>query len=108
MSPDHYEVLLTPAAHIQALAAAEYIARASPRNAERWYEGLQKAVLSLELLPHRCGAARETEFCDEDLGQFIYKSHRVIFRIEERQKIVRILHVRHAAQRAIGEPPGSD
>jgi plasmid stabilization system protein ParE len=108
MNPDHYDVLFTPAARVQALAAAEYIARSSPRNAARWYEGLEKAILSLELFPHRCGAARENEFSGEDLRQFIYKSHGVIFRIEERPKTVHILHVRHAAQRAIGEPPGPE
>jgi plasmid stabilization system protein ParE len=39
-----------------------------------------------------------------DLRHYIYRSHRIIFRIEEEVGIVRILHVRHAARRTIGQP----
>ena len=54
-------------------------------------------------MPGRCSQARESATLGLDLRHYIYHSHRIIFRIEEEAGIVRILHVRHAARRAIGE-----
>jgi plasmid stabilization system protein ParE len=56
-------------------------------------------------MPARCGVAREHGVLGRDLRQYIYHSHRIIFRIEESTAVVRVLHVRHAAQRALGEQP---
>ncbi|HXE53024.1 MAG TPA: hypothetical protein VN541_08420, partial [Tepidisphaeraceae bacterium] len=55
--PRHYHVVLLPEAESEALAAAQYIAHDSPRNAAGWYAGLEKAINSLELFPHRCAIA---------------------------------------------------
>jgi plasmid stabilization system protein ParE len=62
----------------------------------------------LEEFPHRCGIAPDSQFIGEELRHLIYKSHRIIFRIEERYGIVRVLHVRHAARRAWGERPAEE
>jgi plasmid stabilization system protein ParE len=86
--------------------AFAYIHARSPLNAERWLRELYKAVRTLERFPGRCGRARESDYVGEELKQYIFKSYRIIFRIEPDEKIVRVLHVRHAARRAIGEPPG--
>lgn len=99
-----YEVLFDPHAQEEALDAAHYIARFSPRNAAKWYSGLEKVLDSLTTMPARCSRARESETLGVEVRQYIYHSHRIIFRIEERAGIVRILHIRHAAQRAIDEP----
>jgi plasmid stabilization system protein ParE len=48
--------------------------------------------------------ARESVTLGVNLRQYVYHSHRIIFAIEKEASIVRILHVRHAARRAIGEP----
>lgn len=103
-----YEVLFTPTARLEALTAAEYIAAHSPANAVRWYEGLEHAILCLDTFPERCPRAPESDFLHEELRHYIYKSHRIIFRIEEDAKIVRILHVHHSARRAIGESDSGD
>ena|ERR1700722_6556697 len=92
-----------PAALRGALSAAQRIAKDSPANAARWFERLNEAVDSLDLFPHRCGRARESDFLRLDLRQYIYGSYRIVFSIEEEAKIVRILYIRHGAQRAIGE-----
>jgi plasmid stabilization system protein ParE len=103
-----YEVLFTPTAQSQALAAAEYIALRSPRNAVKWYKGIERAIDSLSILPNRCGAAPESQFLGQQLRHYIYKSHRIIFRVEEETKIVRILYVRHGAMEPLGKPPDPD
>jgi plasmid stabilization system protein ParE len=105
-----YEVLFTPTAQSQALTAAEYIAERSPRNAVKWYKGIEKAIKSLALLPKRCGIAPESHFLGLELRHYIYKSHRIIFRVEDGEKVVRILYVRHGAMEPLGKPrdPASD
>jgi plasmid stabilization system protein ParE len=102
--PETYEVIFVQEARAEALEAADYIARFAPMNAARWYKGLEKAIRSLEILPGRFGLARESAYLGEELRQYIYKSYRIIYRVEESAKIVRVLHVRHAKRRAIGEP----
>jgi plasmid stabilization system protein ParE len=104
MNPVEYRVAFDPLAEIEALDAAAYIARDSPRNAARWYEGLQKAIKSLSLFPHRCAVAPEAKYLARELRHYIYKSHRVIFEIVEDDRLVRVLHIRHSARRAMGEP----
>jgi plasmid stabilization system protein ParE len=47
--------------------------------------------------------APESEILGEELRHYIYKLHRIIFRIEEKAKIVRIVHVRHSARLPLGQ-----
>lgn len=100
-----YSVVFDSEAQTEALEAADYIARDAPDRAATWFTGLKRAVESLTKLPARCPLARESKSLGQDLHQLIYHSHRIIFRIEEDSRIVRILHVRHAAQRTLGERP---
>jgi plasmid stabilization system protein ParE len=99
----HYRIVFTPTAKLHALQAAEFISHDSVTYAIRWYEGLLKAINSLQTMPGRCGLARESEHFPDELRQYIYHSHRVIFRIDDASGLVYILHIRHAARQAIGE-----
>lgn len=98
-----YRVVFAPEARQEAVAAAEYIASTAPMAAARWYEGLENAIFSLSTFPNRCPLAPETEFLGEKLRHYIYGSYRIIYRVEDSARIVRVLHIRHAARRAIGE-----
>ena len=66
----------------------------------RWFLGLERAVLTLEVAPARCPVAPE----DLKVRQLLYgnKPHvyRVIFRIAEAQRRVDELHIRHGARKA--------
>lgn len=106
--PRRYQVVVLAEAESEAHDAAEYIAKDSPQNGARWYAGLERAIESLALFPHRCAMAPEARYLRRKLRHFIFKSHRLIFEIDERKRRVRILHVRHAARRAIGEPEEGD
>ncbi len=63
----------------------------------RWFNGLERAVFTLEDSPTRCPVTPEIEH----FGHLLYgkKPHiyRVICRITERLKEVEILHIRHGA-----------
>ena len=42
----------------------------------------------------------------EELRHFVYKSHRIIYRIESH--MVRVLYVRHGARRPVGDPASDE
>lgn len=81
----------------------------SPEYASRWYAGLLKAIECLSEMPKRCSLARENEYFSKEIRQLLYgkgrNSYRVLFTIVEGEEVstVRILHIRHSAQRTIGE-----
>ena len=62
-------------------------------------------------MPKRYPLARENEYFSQEIRQLLYgsgrNSYRVLFTILERQDIstIRILHIRHASQRTMGEVP---
>lgn len=99
-----YAVEMDSDASREAIEAAFYISQFSPINAQRWYEGLHEAIESLKRMPNRCALARENQFLrGRELRQYIYKSYRIIFHVNDTARVVRILHIRHSARRAIGE-----
>jgi toxin ParE1/3/4 len=65
----------------------------------KWYTVLRDAVLTLEKLPNRCPVTPE----NPQLRHLLYgrKPHvyRVIFRVQEKEKRVHVLHIRHGARR---------
>jgi toxin ParE1/3/4 len=99
-----YQVIVTPEAQAGIRESFTYIRERSPLNAARWLQALYTAIDSLEAFPERCPFAREREYLDEDLRQLVFKSHRVVFMVQKKEKRVYVLYVRHAKRRAIGEP----
>jgi len=69
--------------------------------ARRWYEGLKWAILSLAERPNRCPVTPE----NKKLRHLLYgrKPHvyRVVCHVNERQKHVDVLHIRHGARRKL-------
>jgi plasmid stabilization system protein ParE len=103
-----YTVEMTPTAETELLHAFLYIHERAPGNARKWLTEIDVAIASLNKFPARCPLAPEAEHLGEALRHYIFKSHRVIFFIDEPRKIVQVLYVRHAKMRALGEPDGSD
>ena len=69
--------------------------------AARWFNGLEGAITALERLPRRCSAAPESKKAKRPLRQLLYGAkrdvYRIIFEIDERRKLVRVLTIRHGA-----------
>lgn len=82
----------------------------TPESAQAWYQGLIKAISSLQEMPRRCSLARENALFSQEIRQLLYGSgkttYRILFTVLDNQPTptVRILHIRNAVQRAIGEP----
>ncbi len=65
----------------------------APAIAFGWYEGLVKAIRSLESSPLRCVLAPEGVFFDEEIRQLIYGQYRILFSVK--RKTVSVLRIRH-------------
>jgi plasmid stabilization system protein ParE len=78
------------------------VARA-PQQGARWFNGLERAVLSLGQHPKRCPVAPEGIDPDEPVRVLSYgrKPHvyRVFFTLDENAQLVHVVHVRRAARR---------
>lgn len=105
-----YKVILTPRALFDADAATGYIRQYAPDRAARWFNGLTRAVLSLDEMPQRCGLAPEASKLGVELRQLLYGKHtsvyRIIFRIYEQEPgegIVRVVAIRHGARDQLTE-----
>ena len=69
--------------------------------ATRLFNGLEKAIYTLEQLPRRCPVAPESKRAKRRLRQLLYGAkrdvYRVIYEIDESRKVVWVLTIRHAA-----------
>jgi len=107
-----YRIAISEAAEAEVEALYLWILRRSPERAAAWYEGLLAAINSLADFPRRCPLARENDRFDQEIRQLLYgtarSACRILFTIleptgAEDEPTVRILHIRHAAQRDLGE-----
>jgi plasmid stabilization system protein ParE len=100
-----FEVLTTPEAERNLRAAFAIIYDDSPAQAGKWLVGIRRAIRRLSVFPGRCARAREHRYYPSRLlKQQVHQSHRIVFEIDEARRMVRILHVRHASMRTLGEP----
>jgi plasmid stabilization system protein ParE len=103
-----YTVIVTPEAQANIEAAYEYIAERSPLNATRWLRDLYRQIDRLEKFPRRFGEAREQRYVSDEIRQSIFKSHRIVFTIDDTARTVRVVYVRHAKMRSVGEKDDDD
>ena len=73
----------------------------APEAAERWIRGLEAAIFSLGEMPQRCPVIPEADEFPLELRHLIFRSHRIIFRIDEPASVVTVLRVYHGARRAL-------
>jgi plasmid stabilization system protein ParE len=96
-----YLVSLSDRAERDLAALYEEKNAAGSSAAARWFNGLEAAVLTLEQFPRRCPAAPEGLRTKRALRHLLYgkKPHvyRVIYEVDERQKIVQVITIRHGA-----------
>ena len=105
-----YRVDLSSVAKAEADAAfLSFSQYTTPEQAQRWYQGLIKAISTLGTMPRRCPVAREDAFFSQEIRQLLYgkgqHTYRILFTVLDEQATpnVRVLHIRNAAQRTLGE-----
>lgn len=92
-----YRIIVQPEARRNIEQAYKWIKEESPSNAADWFNGMLKAISSLETLPTRCALAPEGKSIGHEIRQLLYgkrgNAHRILFAIRTNE--VHILHVRH-------------
>ncbi len=79
----------------------------SPDSAGDWYEGLLRAIFSLENFPLRCAIARESAGTGQAVRQLLYgkgnRRYRILFGIEQDEAtgdgVVRIFRIWHSSRK---------
>ena len=78
------------------------VARA-PQQGAKWFNGLERAVLSLDQHPRRCPVAPESIDPGSPVRVLSYgrKPHvyRIFFAVDDATNVVRVVHIRRAARR---------
>ena len=78
---------------------------AGSRAAARWFNGLERAIHSLETNPLRCPAAPETIGSKRSLLHLLYGKkpniYRVIFELDQRNSRLLVLTIRHGARNEV-------
>ncbi len=97
-----YRVELTLRAERDLEDLYQQIRGAESPAAGRWYNALEKAIRTLERFPRRCPVAPEATKAKRQLRHLLYgrKAHvyRVLYEIDEPNKTVHVLTIRHGAR----------
>jgi len=96
-----YRVELSKRAILDLETIFDFVNAADSRMAAKWFNGLEKIILSLANLPYR---GLSTDY-DAGLRYLLYgnKPHvyRILYRIDETTKTVAIRHIRHGARKPL-------
>jgi toxin ParE1/3/4 len=96
-----YRVKVTGGAQRDLIDISERIVVDGSVAAARWFSRLEAAIDTLERFPRRCPVAPESKKSNRELRHLLYGSkrdvYRVIYDIDEPQKLVRVRAVRHSA-----------
>jgi toxin ParE1/3/4 len=98
-----YRVELAKSAEAELEELYLWVVERAPSQGAAWFNGLERAIRSLEQLPKRCRIAAENFDPDQPVRVLNYgrKPHvyRVFFIIDETAKIVRVVHIRRSARK---------
>jgi plasmid stabilization system protein ParE len=90
-----------------------WVLEQAPTQGAVWFNGLERAILSLERFPRRCRLASEKFDPEHPIRVLNYgrspHGYRIFFTIDETAELVNIVHVRRGARRKAtpGELTGS-
>jgi addiction module RelE/StbE family toxin len=93
-----YRIRITPRALADLEGIFEYINRDSPQNAAKMIRTLLDAIDALDILPRRFDVPRTGSVRGRQIRSMPVRPYLVRYRIDERERIVRILRVRHGAR----------
>ena len=79
-----------------------FLAERAPSQGIAWFNSLERAILALGQMPRRYRIAAESLDPDQPVRVLHYGRsphvYRVFFTIDERAKVVTVLHIRHGAR----------
>ena len=99
-----YRVELARNAEVELEELYLWVVARAPHHGAKWFNGLERALLSLDHLPKRCPVAPESINPDQPVRVLSYgrKPHvyRVFFTVNDTAGAVRVVHIRHRARTA--------
>ncbi len=99
-----YRVEIARNAEVELEELYLWVVARAPQQGAKWFNGLERAVLSLDRLPKRCPVASESINPDQPVRVLSYgrKPHvyRVFFTVNDTAEVVRVVHIRHRARTA--------
>ena len=79
-----------------------WVVERAPQQGARWFNGLERAVLSLDQRPKRCPVAPESFDPNRPVRVLLYgrkpHAYRIFFTIDDDADIVRVVHVRRGTR----------
>ena len=94
-----YKVIIARVARRDILDAADFIhVNRSLERALNWKRDLIQAIRSLDKMPNRCPMADEALDVGMAIRELHYRSHRIIFRVEDEMRTVEVLRVYHLSR----------
>lgn len=98
-----YRVEITRNAEVELEQLYLWVVERAPQQGAAWFNGLERAMLSLDQHPKRCPIAAESVDPDHRVRVLSYgrKPHgyRVFFTVDDGTSVVRVVHVRRGARR---------
>jgi toxin ParE1/3/4 len=98
-----YRVELTRNAEVELEELYLWVIERAASQGEAWFNGLEQAILALDRFPKRCRIAPESFDPDQPVRVLNYGRgphvYRVFFTVEERAKVVRVVHIRRGARK---------
>ena len=97
-----YRVEIAKSAEPQLEELYLWVIGRAPSQGAAWFNGLEQAILSLDLNPKRCPIAPESFDPDQPVRVLNFGRsphlYRVFFTVDDRTKVVRVVHVRRGAR----------
>jgi toxin ParE1/3/4 len=97
-----YRVEIARAAEADLEELYLWVVERAPKQGAAWFNGLERAILSLDHLPDRCSVAPETIDPDQPVRVLRYGRrphvYRIFFTIDDGARVVRVVHVRRGAR----------
>jgi plasmid stabilization system protein ParE len=97
-----FRVEIAKSAELQLEELYLWVVDRAPTQGAAWFNGLERAIFSLEQLPKRCRIAPESFDPNQPVrvlnfgrGPHVYQ---VFFTVDDSAKVVRILHVRRGTR----------
>ena len=104
-----YRVELTRSAETDLEELYLWVVTRAPNQGARWFNGLEKTILTLDRYPERCPLAPESFDPERPVRVLHYgrarSLYRILFWIDSAERIVNVLNVRRGA-RHTGRPAG--
>ena len=99
-----YRVEIARNAEVELEELYLWVVARAPQQGAKWFNGLERAVFSLDQHPKRCRVAPESIDPNQRIRVLSYgrKPHiyRVFFTVDDTARLVRVVHIRRGARKA--------